>query len=42
MGLAKELRSRRSIPLREVVVEAWADDKVFPFKLYSDRSVVMI
>jgi len=34
MGLAKELRSRRTIPLREVVVEAWADDKGVPFKLY--------
>ena len=34
MGLAKELRSRRTIPLREVVVEAWADEKGVPFKLY--------
>ena len=34
MGLAKELRSRRTIPLREVVVEAWSDDKGVPFKLY--------
>jgi len=34
MGLAKELRSRRTIPLREVVVEAWADEKGVPFKLF--------
>ena len=34
MGLAKELRSRRTIPLREVVVEAWADEKGVPFTLF--------
>jgi hypothetical protein len=34
MGLARELRSRRDIPLREVVVEAWSDEKGEAFKLY--------
>jgi hypothetical protein len=34
MGLAKELRSRRTIPLREVVVDAWSDEKGVPFKLF--------
>lgn len=34
MGLARELRSRRTIPLREVVVNAWSDEKGVPFKLY--------
>lgn len=34
MGLAKELRSRRTIPLREVVVDAWSDENGVPFKLF--------
>ena len=35
MGLARELRERRTIPLREVSVSAWADEKGKPFKLYT-------
>ena len=33
MGLAKELRSRRKVEAREVVVPEWGDDSG-PFKLY--------
>lgn len=33
MGLAKELRKRREVKAREVVVPAWGDDSG-PFKLY--------
>jgi len=33
MGLAKELRSRRKVEAREVVVPAWGDESG-PFKLY--------
>ena len=34
MGLARDLRSRRVIPLREVVVPAWANEDGVPFTLY--------
>lgn len=34
MGLAKELRSRRTIVAREISVQAWADESGQPFKLY--------
>ena len=34
MGLARDLRSRRVIPLREVVVTAWANEEGVPFTLY--------
>lgn len=34
MGLARELRSRRTIDRREILVPAWADDTGQPFKLY--------
>ena len=37
MGLAKELRSRRKVEAREVVVPAWGDESG-DFKLYS-RSI---
>jgi len=36
MGLARELRDRRKIPMREVLVSAWSDDKGKPFKLYTN------
>lgn len=34
MGLARQLRDRRTVSAREVIVEAWADDKGEPFKLW--------
>jgi len=34
MGLAKQLRDRRTVSAREVTVEAWADEKGVPFKLW--------
>lgn len=33
MGLAKELRNRRKVDAKEVIVPAWGDDSG-PFKLY--------
>lgn len=34
MGLAKELRNRRSVKAREVVVSAWADEAGEAFKMF--------
>lgn len=35
MGLARQLRDRRTVSAREVIVEAWADENGEPFKLWS-------
>lgn len=34
MGLARELRSRRTVDRREISVEAWADKDGIPFKMW--------
>jgi hypothetical protein len=34
MGLARDLRSRRTVAVKEVLVKEWADESGEPFKLY--------